>query len=54
MAEKLSSSTAGSSLIDDLRKIEVFADLSQDQLDWLVEHFEETALPAGRDHGPGG
>ena len=46
MSEK-HDSTAGSSLIDDLRRIEVFADLSQDQLDWLVEHFEETRFQPG-------
>ena len=32
---------AGASLIDDLRKIGVFADLSADQLGWLAEKFEE-------------
>ena len=46
MSEK-HDSTADSSLIDDLRRIEVFAGLSQDQLDWLVEHFEETRFQPG-------
>jgi hypothetical protein len=38
LTEKLgntANSAADSSLIDDLRKIAVFADLSQEQLDWL-------------------
>lgn len=46
MEEKLTSA-ADSSLIDDLRKIEVFADLPQEQLDWLVKHFEERLFQVG-------
>ena len=40
MAEKLTSD-AGRSLIDNLRKIEVSADLPQEHLDWLAEKLEE-------------
>ena len=40
-------SAASSSLIDDLRKIEVFADLSPDQLAWLAENFEERRFQPG-------
>jgi len=39
MAENLTTET-GKSLIDDLRKIEVFSDLPQEQLAWLAEKFE--------------
>ena len=46
MAEKLGSA-ADRSLIDDLRKIEVFADLSWEQLDWLVEHLQERRFQIG-------
>ena len=38
---------ASTSLADDLRKIEVFSDLPQDQLDWLMEGFEERRFQAG-------
>jgi len=34
-------SAAGTSLIDELSKIEVFADLPRDQLAWLAEHLQE-------------
>jgi signal transduction histidine kinase len=44
--EKITS-TAGSSLIDDLRKVEVFADLPGEQLAWLVEHFQEMHFQPG-------
>jgi signal transduction histidine kinase len=40
-------SAASSSLLDDLRKIEVFADLSPDQLTWLAENFEERRFQPG-------
>jgi signal transduction histidine kinase len=33
--------------IDDLRKIEVFADLPQEQLDWLAEHLQERCFKPG-------
>ena len=46
MAENLTSET-GTSLIDDLRKIEVFADLPQEQLAWLAEKFEERRFQPG-------
>jgi signal transduction histidine kinase len=42
-----STSATSSSLIDDLRKIEVFADLPEEQLAWLVEKFEEKRYQAG-------
>ena len=48
MAENLTSET-GRSLIDDLRKIEVFSDLPQEHLAWLAEKSEESSFPAGRD-----
>jgi signal transduction histidine kinase len=35
------------SLTEELRKIEAFADLSQDQLSWLADKFEEMRLAAG-------
>jgi signal transduction histidine kinase len=35
------------SLIEDLRKIEVFSDLAPDQLAWLAENFEEIRVEAG-------
>jgi signal transduction histidine kinase len=44
--EKVASRT-GKVSIDDLRKIEVFSDLPNDQLDWLVEHFEERSFQPG-------
>jgi signal transduction histidine kinase len=40
-------SAAGVALIDDLCKIKVFADLSPDQLTWLVENFEERRFLPG-------
>ena len=46
MAQNIASVTGGIS-IDDLRKIEVFADLSQDQLDWLAEHLQERRFQPG-------
>jgi signal transduction histidine kinase len=46
MAENLTSET-GKSLIDDLRKIEVFSDLPQEHLAWLAEKFEEIHLRPG-------
>jgi signal transduction histidine kinase len=33
--------------IDDLVKVDVFADLPRDQLDWLVEHMEERTFQPG-------
>jgi signal transduction histidine kinase len=42
-----STSATSSSLIDDLRKIEVFADLPQEQLAWLVENLEERRFQPG-------
>lgn len=35
------------SVVDDLRKISVFADLPEDQLAWLAERFEEVRIEAG-------
>ena len=46
MAENLTSET-GRSLIDDLRKIEVFADLPQEHLAWLAEKSEEIRFQPG-------
>ena len=46
MAEDLTTE-AGQSLIDDLRKIEVFADLPQEHLAWLVEKLEERRFQPG-------
>ncbi len=46
MAENLTSTTS-SGLIDDLRKIEVFADLPREQLEWLAEHLQELQFQAG-------
>jgi hypothetical protein len=40
LAENVTGET-GKSLIDDLRKIEVFADLPQEHLAWLAEKLEE-------------
>jgi signal transduction histidine kinase len=40
-------SETGKSLIDDLRKIDVFSDLPQEHLAWLVEKFEEIRLQPG-------
>jgi signal transduction histidine kinase len=38
---------AGKTLIDDLRKIEAFGDLPEDELNWLGEKFEERKLQPG-------
>jgi len=46
MAEDSASET-GKSLIDDLRKIEVFSDLPEEHLAWLAEKFEEIRLQPG-------
>ena len=46
MAENASAGPA-TSLMDDLRKIEVFADLPQDQLAWLVERFQVLRFQPG-------
>ncbi|MGA2076368.1 MAG: ATP-binding protein [Terriglobia bacterium] len=46
MAESVTSET-GKGLIDDLRKIEVFADLPQEHLAWLAEKFEERRFQSG-------
>jgi signal transduction histidine kinase len=46
LAEELTTE-AGKSLIDDLRKIQVFADLPQEQLAWLVEKLEERRFQPG-------
>ena len=41
------SSTTSRNLIDDLRKIEIFADLPLEQLDWLAEHLQEVHFQPG-------
>src|SRR2546422_5011082 len=46
MAEDSASET-GKSLIEDLRKIEVFSDLPEEHLAWLAEQFEEIRLQPG-------
>jgi signal transduction histidine kinase len=46
MAESVTSET-GRSLIDDLRKIEVFSDLPQEHLAWLAEKSDEIRLQQG-------
>jgi len=46
LAQDLTTET-GRSLIDDLRKIEVFADLPEEHLAWLVEKFEEMRFQPG-------
>ena len=46
MAQDLTTAT-GKSLIDDLRKIEVFADLPEEHLAWLVEKFEDVRFQPG-------
>ena len=46
MPENLSSETR-QSLIDELRKIEVFSDLPPEQLAWLGERFDEVRFQAG-------
>jgi signal transduction histidine kinase len=40
-------STTSRNLVDDLRKIEIFADLSLEQLDWLAEHLQEMHFQPG-------
>jgi len=40
-------SATHSSLIDDLRKVEVFADLPEEQLAWFVENLEERRFQQG-------
>ena len=46
MAQNLASTTetianaTGTSLVDDLSKIGIFADLPREQLDWLAEHLQ--------------
>ncbi|MGD0941913.1 MAG: ATP-binding protein [Terracidiphilus sp.] len=53
MAQNLASATeairsnTGRVSIEDLRKIEVFADLPSEQLDWLAEHLEELRFQPG-------
>lgn len=46
MAENPTNSTDGS-LIDDLRKIDVFADLTPEQFTWLAEHFQTVRFQPG-------
>jgi signal transduction histidine kinase len=46
LADNVTSATA-SSLIEDLRKIKVFADLSQEHLTWLAEHFQTLRFQPG-------
>ena len=53
MAENSTSATS-SSLIDDLRKIEVFADLPEEQLAWLAENLEERRFQPGEIMGQEG
>jgi signal transduction histidine kinase len=50
LAQNLTSA-AGRVSIDDLRKIEVFADLPHEQLDWLTEHLEEMRFQPGETMG---
>ena len=40
-------STTSRNLVDDLRKIEIFSDLSLEQLDWLAEHLQEMHFQPG-------
>ena len=53
MAQNLASATeriqnaSGTISIEDLRKIEVFADLPDEQLDWLTDHLEEYRFQPG-------
>jgi signal transduction histidine kinase len=42
-----STRATGSSLIADLRRIDVFADLSPEHLAWLAEHFQEMRFQQG-------
>ena len=46
MAEQIANQTAAT-LIDDLRKIEVFSDVPQDDLAWLAQQFQEVRLEPG-------
>ena len=46
MAQNLTSAT-GISLVDDLSKIEIFADLPHEQLAWLAEHLQELQFQPG-------
>jgi len=46
LAENLTTATR-TSLVDDLRKIQIFADLSAEDLAWLAEKLEEKRFPAG-------
>jgi signal transduction histidine kinase len=46
LAENLGSANVAT-LVDDLRKIEVFTDLPQDQLEWFAEHCEERHFQPG-------
>jgi signal transduction histidine kinase len=46
LAENLTTATRAS-LIDDLRKIQIFADLSAEDLAWLAEKLEEKRFQAG-------
>jgi CRP-like cAMP-binding protein len=46
VAQNLASAT-GRISIDGLRKIEVFADLPREQLDWLAEHLQEMHFQPG-------
>ena len=46
MAQNLTSAKSRD-LVNDLRKIEIFADLPLDQLDWLAEHLQEVHFQPG-------
>jgi signal transduction histidine kinase len=46
-AAKPASSTGGDSLTDALRKIPIFADLTQEQFDWLEVHSEDVRCASG-------
>ena len=46
MAQNLTSATSRD-LVNDLRKIEIFADLPHEQLDWLAEHLQEVHFQPG-------
>jgi len=41
------STAAGGGLLEGLRKIAIFADLPQEQLAWLAEHFQQLRFQAG-------
>jgi signal transduction histidine kinase len=53
LAENAASATRAS-LADDLRGIGIFADLPQEQLDWLVEHLQERRFQPGEVMGQEG